>query len=278
VLYYIDPFAVTSPNATFVCLAACPTNTTFSTPETAICEYGFRPKNMVDLVDSVKNETCSPYTYQSESVLGRCVPTQPIPSELLAQTVSFGNYTVSLQSLLDRGRDGYIKIVADLSFTWPMLAAAAGTGIIISFIWLFMAQYIVGPFVWLSVFVMNVVLAGLAALSYFYWNSRKVAFDTNTLPSGIVSVGTNMLPGSATNAIGNYTISKEIPFLSSQTAATANEVQTAFIVFVTLVTLFGIFLLITIAMIKRIKLAIEIINEASQAFLKMPGISKTQLI
>jgi hypothetical protein len=142
-----------------------------------------------------------------------------------------------------------------------VFAVGAATAIVISFLWLYMAQFIVGPFVWISILAINLIAIASSILLYFYWNSRRVAFQNGTVASGIAST---------TTPWGNF--SQEVPFLATNTAVTQNEVNIAFGVFVTFVVLTSLLLLITIAMIKRIRLAVQIINEASKAFLKLPGI------
>jgi solute carrier family 44 protein 1 (choline transporter-like protein)/choline transporter-like protein 2/4/5 len=181
---------------------------------------------------------------------------------MVSQTVSVGNTTISLDLLLNQGKDTAIQAVADLYVTWPIFAVGAATAIVISFFWLFLAQYVVGMFVWISMIAINLIAVFSSILLYLYWNSRKVAFANGTLPSGIATANTPW---------GNFT--QEISFFSSKSTVTQNEVNISFGVFITSCVCTVILLLVTIAMIKRIRLAIQIINETSKAFVKMPGIS-----
>jgi hypothetical protein len=262
VLYFLDPFGVLNPNSTSICLSDCPNATVWATPENAICDYGVEVENMIELSNTIADGTCSPYSYSSLPLFGRCIPIQPIPENFLNETISVGNTTISLNSILTAGQAETAQAISEVGTTWPILAAGAGTAIILSFIWLYLAQFVVGAFVWLCITLVNLVLIGAAIGSYLYWNSRKVAYESGTLPSGLMSIIT---------PLGDFT--PELPFLSSRSPATSQDVEKAMIIFIVLVTLAAIIFLITIAMIKRIRLAIRIINEASEAFRKMPGIS-----
>ena len=266
VLYYLDPFAAAQreDNLTFVCLSACPNVTTLTTPETAICEYGPQPANISEFVQKVQAEKCSPYTYKSKPLLHRCIPLEAIPPAFLNNTASFGNTTVSVNSLLTNGRDTAIQAVADLYITWPFLAVGSGTAVVLSFLWLFFAHYFVGAFVWFTIIATNLVFMVGTAFLYLYWNSRKIAYETNSFPTGLFEASTPW---------GSF--SKNIPYLNTQTVISAADVRNSMISFIIILVFTVIIFLVSIAMIKRVRMAIEIIKEASQAFLKMPSLSIT---
>jgi hypothetical protein len=262
-LYYLDPFDLspTSKNVTMICVESCPNVTSLTRPENATCKYDIRP-TAFDFLSQIQAKNCSPYTYKSKAILNRCVPLEAIPSDFLNNTISFGKTTVSLNSLMTYGKDSALQAISDLYITWPVFAIGAGSAVIISFAWLFFAHYIVAAFVWSSVILINILFMLGTIVMYFYWNSRKVAFDTNTFPSGLASVNTKW---------GNYSTS--IPFLETQTEVAATDVRNALVIFILLLVFTILILLITIAMIKRLKMAIEIIHEASKVFLKIPGLS-----
>ena len=264
VLYYLDPFAAAQreDNLTFVCLSACPNVTAFTAPDTAICEYGPQPANITEFIVKVQQEKCSPYTYKSKPILHRCIPLEPIPPNFLNSTASVGNTTVSINGLLTKGRDTAIQAVADLYITWPFLAVGAGTAIVLSFMWLFFAHYFVGLFVWVTIFMTNAVFIVGTVFLYLYWNSRKVAYDNNTFPTGLFQ---------STTPWGDF--STNIPYLATQTVISAADVRNSMISFIIILVLTVLIFLVSIAMVKRIRMAIEIIREASQAFLKMPSLS-----
>lgn len=142
-----------------------------------------------------------------------------------------------------------------------MLLACCGSALVICVLWLSLAQYLVGPFVWLSLFVVNSVCILASALLYFYWNSRRVAFADGSGASGVINV-----------TVAGFTLNQNLAFLSQTATVTQDQVNLALGIFIAVVVITVVILLVTITMIRRIKMAIEIINEASRAFRKLPGI------
>ncbi len=101
----MDPFSITDANATFICISECPTATVMSTPANAFCAYGVKPTNAIELAAQVNIQRCSPYKYSSISVLNRCIPNAPIDPSFFNTTVSAGNTTISISSLINSGRE-----------------------------------------------------------------------------------------------------------------------------------------------------------------------------
>jgi hypothetical protein len=141
------------------------------------------------------------------------------------------------------------------------LAACGGTALIISIIWLFIAQYVVGPFVWLSILVLNAGCIAGSVLLYFYYNSRVTAFNSNSNASGAINI-----------TLSSYSYQNNLGFLDTTTKITQSDVNLALGIFIAVVIITAIILLITLVMLKRISMAVQIINEASQAFRSLPGI------
>ncbi|KAI8900388.1 plasma-membrane choline transporter-domain-containing protein [Globomyces pollinis-pini] len=262
-LYYLDPFQAGQPNASSICISSCPNTTELllSSPQKMPCVYGIVADILTarDLIDTQK---CSPYIYSSAPVLNRCVPIASIPEEMVNETISIGNTKISLSEILSSGKSTVMQVVADFKETWKVFAAAAGTAIILSFVWLFIAQYIIGLFVWLSITLVNLIGIACSVLLYFYWQSRLTSFKTGTGASGVASLN---IPG-----IGS--VNQTIPFLDTKTPAKEQEVTVAMVIFIVFAVVASLILLITIAMIKRIRMAIQIINEAALAFRKLPGV------
>lgn len=263
-LYYINPFTLTGPNSTFICVSSCPNTTALvTTYPSAPCRYNLSPQSASDLAVYVAYDTCAPYQYASTPVLQRCVPTQAIDPSFYNSTISAGGTTISVNDLVNSGRQTGERAVSDLNTTWPLLLICAGTAIIISIIWLYVAQYFVGPFVWLSILFFNIISIASTILLYFYYNSRSTAYNNGTTATGSVNI---TIPGVS------YSYTNKLGFLDTSVSISKFDVDLALGIFITVLILTIIFLCVTVFMIKRIKMAIEIINEASQAFRKLPGI------
>ncbi|KAJ3258982.1 hypothetical protein HK103_003123 [Boothiomyces macroporosus] len=263
VLYFINPTQLADlTNATYICLPSCPNVTQVITdPANALCQYGITP-TASNIASLVYDGTCAAFTYASTPVISRCIPTEPIPVSVLNGTsIQTGNVTINLETIITSGSKYSFMVLADLQNTWPLLLVCAGTAIIFSFIWLFIAQFIVGIFVWITLILVNCIAVGSAVALYFYWQSRKVAYETNSTANGVINIG--------------HQVVANISFFNSATPIQQNEVTASFAFFVTVAVIAGILLLITIVMVKRISMAIEIINEASAAFRKLPGLTIT---
>jgi solute carrier family 44 (choline transporter-like protein), member 1 len=109
--------------------------------------------------------------------------------------------------------------------------------------------------------MLNVVAVISTIILGFFWSNRRTAFNNGTAASSQVDI-----------TAAGYTISDNLSFLSSNAVVTNWEVNLAFGIFVTVAICTGLFLLITIVMVRKIRMAIEIINEASEAFRSLPGI------
>ncbi|KAJ3360420.1 hypothetical protein HDU91_004599 [Kappamyces sp. JEL0680] len=204
---------------------------------------------------------CAPYVYESTSVMKRCIPSGSIPAELYNQTVSSGATSLNVANLYSQGLSYSTRAVSDLHTTWPLLVVCLATAIFLSIVWLYAAQLFIAPFIWLSILFLNGIMIVGTILLYFYYNSRKVAFNSGNTANGAVNI-----------TVGGYSFNQNLAFLSSSALVTQNDVNIALGIFVTVLVLTVLFLLVTLVMIKRVKMAIEIIKEASQAFRHLPGI------
>ena len=207
-----------------------------STYSTAICAAG-TTATLADYATQVSTGLCSAYTYKSNGVLSICIPDiSTITQAMISASPSSGNTTsaLSADNVLTSGVSLSIQAISDLQQTWPVLAASAGAGLILSYLWLFIIQYFGTIFVWLVLLAFNGILIGGSVWLYFYWKATQVTYGNTAL------------------TIDNW------------------EVTASFSAFIAVSCIAGIFLLITIALIKKIQLAIQIIKEATHAVRAMP--------
>ena len=219
-----------------VCLDACPDTTAVTTYSNATCVKGITPTALT-IASFISNGSCGAYRYKSNSAYSICVPdVSTITSSMIALSPSNGNTTSSLNpsNLLNSAVGSSVQIMSDLQQTWPVLAAAAGASLILSFLWLFIIQWFGTLFVWAILLVFNGVFISGSIWLYFYWK-------------GVATIAVD-----STLSIDNY------------------EVTAAFAAFIVVAIIAGIFLLVTIAMIKKIALAVQILKEATYAVRAMP--------
>jgi hypothetical protein len=184
---------------------------------------------------------CSAYQYKSSAVLSVCVPDiTTITQVMIDSSASAGNTTSSLNanSVLNAAVSIPTQTIADLRQTWPVLAISGVAALVLSFAWLFIIQWFGSIFVWIIILAFNAILISGSIWLYFYWKSTIVRFNNSSL------------------TLDNW------------------EVTAAFSIFIAVAIIAGLFLIITLALINKIRLAIQIIKEATQAVRAMPLIGK----
>ncbi|KAJ2993986.1 hypothetical protein HDV02_001921 [Globomyces sp. JEL0801] len=266
-LYLLDIFnSTTNPNATAICVPNCPTENILLVNSTSIdlanlrCQYGVVP-DLSNYESLIESKVCTPYLYASTPILSRCVPTKPIPDSMVKEiSVGVGNNTISLDSILSTGQ----STITDFASTWKLFAAAAVTAIFLSFVWLRVSSFIVGPFIYLSILIVNLFALGTTGLLYLFWQSRITAIKNNGIATPIT------IPGI------NQTIDPSM--ISISTKVVQQDVTNSMIVFIVSCVVTGIIVLLTIAMLKRIKIAIQIISEAAKALRALPGVMSLYLL
>ena len=217
-----------------VCVAACPNTTSIDTYTNATCLWSVTP-TVLTYLTLVSEGKCSAYTYKSNPTYSICIPDpSTITTAMIALSPSSGNSTVDSNNVLSSVVGSSTQIMSDLQQTWPVLAVSAAVALVLSFIWLFVIQWFGTIFVWVLLFAFNVIFIAGSVWLYFYWQSAVGISHNSTL------------------SIDNY------------------EVTAAFAAFIAVSIISGIFLLVTIAMIKKISLAIQILKEATSAVKAMP--------
>jgi len=210
-----------------------------------------------------------PFMYKSSSVAQRCIPTEPLPTSVYNFSITIGNEAISVQSLANGASTLSSQVAGELYNTWPLLAVAAVATIIVTYLWIVVLQFFVGPFVVLTLTTINAVAILSTGLLYLYWQNAKAILDAKQSGSynSILANGTSVNFGK----LGSYNVnvSGYIPINSGLTL-NQKEVEIVFWVFVAFAVIASIIFLLTIAMIKRIKIAVQTIKEASRAFSSMP--------
>jgi hypothetical protein len=115
-----------------------------------------------------------------------------------------------------------------------------------------MMQYIAGAFVWITLIATNVGVIFGAFWFYLYWQNQKASLDGTIF----TVMGSTSLP----NGLG----------ISSSNLVTASTVSYLEAAFYIIAILAGVLLLLTLAMIKRVQMAVGVIKQASYAMMKMP--------
>ncbi|KAJ3320999.1 hypothetical protein HDV06_004658 [Boothiomyces sp. JEL0866] len=257
-LYYFDLFNPVASSA--ICVASCPNQTQILTYNNALCIYNTTTSARTFLSD-LSSQYCVAYTIETAPILNRCVPAiatsaiSSVVNSTSANTTVASNSTATsvFTSIINDGRDTTMQVIADLTITWPVIAIGAGVALLISLLWMIMLQILAGFFVWLTVLICNLVFDVAALWLYLYWQS-KLAVENGTTTSGIVAIASSYV------GINDSTTSIQI------------DTSTVSYVFYTVAALAGLLLLITIALIKRIRIAIAVIKQASKAMARMPTI------
>ncbi|KAJ3083414.1 hypothetical protein HK102_001080 [Quaeritorhiza haematococci] len=245
-VYLLNPFAFQFSAS--ICIEKCPSRTEPPTPTNAICLYNVtKPKDEVDLTNKISKGDCAPLVYGGKDVLGRCLPIEEA-SQILGQVgglvqnlnVTIGGTSISFNVLMSQGRDVAIQVVSDLIRSWPFIVAGAVATLIVCFIWLLLLRWFAWFIVWLSIIGLNLVMMGLTVWLYFFWDARRKAFDA--LPQEL------------------------------KLDAQMWEVRGCLAALIIVGIVAGVLLLITVAMGKRISIAIQIIKEATKAVAAVPSI------
>lgn len=115
-------------------------------------------------------------------------------------------------------------------------------------------QFTAGIFVWVTIILSNLAFAFASVWLYFFWKQSEAILN-----------GTTYLP---TNSAA--TSFMKVFGINSGTLATSSTVQMLQIAFYVFAVLTVLLILITIGMLKRVKMAVGVIKQASIAMMKMP--------
>ena len=214
----------------------------------------FENRSMEDLV---KQRKCPSFLVPSKTFLGRCVPTfgleadnnltnmqvemmktldgSNVESEKLKKGLEFIMKAIDAMGRFDR-------LMAELSTNWWKILLGFVFAMVISFIYIMLMKVCCKAMVWISIVLSVVTLVG--ATAFCWWQYFDLGEDEET-----------NLP----------------PVVSSLSAYKFNR-DTWLVAAIILSVFTLIFLLVLLFVIKRIQIAIELIEEASKAVGAMPSI------
>lgn len=267
-LYFINPMNVTGAN---VCVADCPATTVALSPAESRCIAG-----TVATVDNIAALTasglCVPFQYASSPVVGRCLPSEPIPLSLFNNSNLPISDTIVRVDALTGSSTGTASLYAkDLFASWKLIACMAAAAIPVTYLWTVILQFFAGVFVWLTIIFSNVLSIAITVCLYLYYNNQKAleAAKSSGTFNSILANGTSLNIGS--NSFSTLSLTGYLP-INSSTRLGAEEVQYVFYAFIVFCVITALLLLITVALRSRINTAIRILKEASIIFAKMPTI------
>ncbi|KAJ1510665.1 hypothetical protein HMI54_003106 [Coelomomyces lativittatus] len=219
-------------NSTQICVATCPNATLVPTyaQNNYFCKLGISATGQGDLILKQQDGSCTSLIYESKAILNRCIPTGNL-------TEVMGNSTNA--SLVVWGQNMVQTLIQDISTTWAWMLGALGACLVLCFIWLFFLRYLGGLITFLTLILMEGVFGGLAYYMYTVWQAKLSAWNS------AVSTGTT-------------------------TSTLQYERDMALAFFIIFIVLGVLFLFMIIALRNRIRIAVQIIKEASKAVMSIP--------
>ncbi|KAI8912479.1 plasma-membrane choline transporter-domain-containing protein [Gorgonomyces haynaldii] len=263
--YYLNPMNVTG---IYICVQSCPNATTLLvSPSSYICQYDVAPtlSNSASLIAQGK---CVAFSYKSSPTLNRCLPSEPIPTSYLNTSITVSNYAVNTMDLLSATSGLSVQIAQQLNVTWPLIAVAVPISFILTYLWIGILHFFSGFFVWLSIIAVNLIAILSTIFVYLFWKNQDTLNTTGSYNS-VLANGTTINFGSLGSVSVN--LAGYVP-INTATYLTTSEIKALFNCFIVLCVVTVLIFLITIAMIKRVNLAIQILNLASHVFRRMPTI------
>ncbi|KXS20695.1 DUF580-domain-containing protein [Gonapodya prolifera JEL478] len=254
-IYYWDPLSLATtltPSANVniswsVCVETCPhVDGQIAFPSVANhtgCKYGVNITSTLDVANAIAAGNCPAFFYATSPVINRCFPTVAVSSNA---TQIWNNGAVDFNALLNSGKDLFAKGIADIVTTWPVLVAAAGVSLVMCFVWLVIMRAFVALFVYLSILVVLVGLDGGAVYLYFFWQTKLAEFNATPVASQ-----TDQMRWSRDLSLG---------------------------AFIAVAVIGGLLTIIIIALRNRIRIAVQIIKEASRAMQAVPFIIVSPLV
>ncbi|TPX65108.1 hypothetical protein SpCBS45565_g05392 [Spizellomyces sp. 'palustris'] len=245
-LYYFD----LDVNNTYKrCVYECPQHT--ADYNYIVCPYDISPATDVQgRMWQIGNGTCT-VTIQSEAVLHRCIPTVLLADIRAAANATYYNQTYPMEaspnwgktlSLDFNGRDVATMIFQDLAENWWVISVCVGAAFILSAAWLLLLQFFAGFIVWFTISL--VLLAGWGLAGYFIYNYLRIT----VLHQGLLGTGFGQVDAALYNEKLLLTLGCVIGGIAL------------------------ILTLIILCMLRRIRLAVQIIKEASSSMKAMPMI------
>ncbi|KAI9090192.1 plasma-membrane choline transporter-domain-containing protein [Phlyctochytrium arcticum] len=247
-LYYFD---LSDANSTRICVVDCPSTTgDVDSVDSVVCPYDVTPgANAVERLWQVGNKTCG-LAIASEGVLNRCVPQLILANIVAAANASYYNETYTATGNSNNwsrtlttdfnARDVAQSIFQDLAASWWVISVCVAAAFVLSAVWLLLLQLFAGFIIYAT--LMIVLIAGWGLTAYFIYNYLRIT----VLHQGFLAVGFEPIDSALYNE-------KLLLILGC--------------------TVGGISLILSIiilCLLRRIRLAVRVIKEASRAMRAMP--------
>ncbi|XP_031574217.1 choline transporter-like protein 4 isoform X2 [Actinia tenebrosa] len=236
-----------------VCVSKCPTKNEAGITvsyENMICKPGIaKPNTTSERTTLIKESKCAPYYLASAPVLYRCIPTglgglnkHVTNSQSNANVTGTSIYEAikNLKIVLDAQNVG-MKIIDDVKAVWYWILVGFILAMVLALIYIVITRWIAGPLIWFT------ILAVIALIIFgMYWCFSKFKMLNDSGESKPFEL-------KFTVDLSTYKDSKE----------------TWLALGILLSIMLVIILLILLVMCSRIKIAVEMISEASKALSSM---------
>lgn len=251
-----------------VCVSRCPQENFFAVPyglderlctdsvrRSLTCRPGVDPTSTSPRrsCKSLLRDTddCAPYTFRSVSVFGRCVPNLGLADmkDGRVQDESGKEMNVTTEALYKGAeklgvfvslKDFGMEAVSDYRESWWVIVLALVACMVVSLLWILLMRFMAGLMVWLA--LLGSVAAVVCGCVYTFLRWRKLA----DVPGAEEKI----------NPLDAFTKGFD-SFLELR--------QTWMIFFIILCVLGVILLLVVVILCKRLRVAIEVIDQASRA-------------
>ncbi|XP_067661086.1 choline transporter-like protein 2 [Haliotis asinina] len=222
-----------------------------------LCKNNVDPTATSDIQTLIDNTDCAPYYVENTAVIGRCIPSIfGQVADLASDLTTSGGYALQAAdgtnvtgnaldsasyylALFYQFKEYGELVYKDVVASWWMLLVGLGMAMLVAMIWIVLLRWLAGIMVWITIFA----LLGLLGFSTYYSYSKYYEMKTSNTTSTY-----GFSPSFAANF--NY-------FLSLQKTWLAFGCISA--------TITTIYLLLILCLCSRIRLAIQLIKEASKA-------------
>jgi hypothetical protein len=153
-----------------VCVQSCPNATVVLSVQNTMCKYGVVPKDATDLLALVQLGQCMPYVYNSTDVGGRCVPGRGVAESLMTIVGEQNPEQVAkVNDVLGAQSTSYIQAVSSLLNAWSLFAGGAGATVLVTFLFLVLVKYFAKAYIFLTLFLLHAVLDAIAVFILVDW-------------------------------------------------------------------------------------------------------------
>ncbi|KAJ3265797.1 hypothetical protein HDU77_003817 [Chytriomyces hyalinus] len=170
-LYYNNPAQPAA--APSICIAECPSVTTYPTIGNNICNYGITLTD-ANFAENTAKFQCAPLIIQSKPIMNKCIPSDPSATSFAASAASDASSKMQ-------------DIFQDVMVAWPYYIAAALLSLAVAYIWVYFLRLFAKVMVWLTIIIINLVFAAISGACYYVWVLQQSVIDnSNSVPDYVV--------------------------------------------------------------------------------------------